>query len=72
MWKWVGVTIVATATLGAIFGYGGLGRYLIDGIAQNDDGQLCVRQAWLMHMCSTGTTDNRTRISTTTTKGESK
>jgi len=34
------VTIVATATLGAIFGYGGLGRYLIDGIAQNDDGQL--------------------------------
>ena len=34
------VTIVATATLGAIFGYGGLGRYLVDGIAQNDDGQL--------------------------------
>jgi osmoprotectant transport system permease protein len=34
------VTIVATATLGAIFGYGGLGRYLIDGVAQNDDGQL--------------------------------
>jgi osmoprotectant transport system permease protein len=34
------VTIVATATLGAIFGYGGLGRYLIDGIAQNDDGML--------------------------------
>jgi osmoprotectant transport system permease protein len=34
------ITIVATATLGAIFGYGGLGRYLVDGIAQNDDGQL--------------------------------
>lgn len=34
------VTIVATANLGAIFGYGGLGRYLVDGIAQNDDGQL--------------------------------
>ena len=34
------VAIVATATLGAIFGFGGLGRYLVDGIAQNDDGQL--------------------------------
>ena len=34
------VTVVATATLGAYFGYGGLGRYLVDGIAQNDDGQL--------------------------------
>jgi osmoprotectant transport system permease protein len=34
------VTIVATANLGAIFGYGGLGRYLVDGIAQQDDGQL--------------------------------
>ena len=34
------VTIVATATLGAIFGYGGLGRYLVDGIAQNNDGKL--------------------------------
>ena len=34
------VTIVATANLGAIFGYGGLGRYLVDGIAQQDDGHL--------------------------------
>jgi osmoprotectant transport system permease protein len=34
------VTIVATANLGAIFGYGGLGRYLVDGVAQHDDGQL--------------------------------
>ena len=34
------VQVVATATLGAIFGFGGLGRYLVDGIAQNDDGQL--------------------------------
>ena len=33
------VQIVATATLGAIFGFGGLGRFLVDGIAQNDDGQ---------------------------------
>lgn len=34
------VTVIATATLGAIFGFGGLGRYLVDGIAQNDDGQV--------------------------------
>lgn len=26
--------IIATATLGAIFGFGGLGRYIVDGIAQ--------------------------------------
>jgi osmoprotectant transport system permease protein len=31
------VQVVATATLGAIFGSGGLGRYLVDGVAQNDD-----------------------------------
>ncbi|HEX8941040.1 MAG TPA: ABC transporter permease [Candidatus Limnocylindrales bacterium] len=35
-----GVQVVATATLGAIFGFGGLGRYLVDGIAQQDDGQI--------------------------------
>ncbi len=35
-----GVQIVATATLGAIFGFGGLGRYLVDGYAQRDDGQI--------------------------------
>ncbi len=35
-----GVQVIATATLGAIFGFGGLGRYLVDGVAQNDDGQL--------------------------------
>lgn len=34
------VLIVATATIGAIFGSGGLGRYLVEGIAQNDDGQI--------------------------------
>ena len=28
------VQIIATATLGAIFGFGGLGRYLVDGYAQ--------------------------------------
>jgi osmoprotectant transport system permease protein len=32
--------VIATATLGALFGFGGLGRYLVDGVAQNDDGQL--------------------------------
>ena len=30
--------VVATATLGAIFGGGGLGRYLVEGIAQRNDG----------------------------------
>jgi osmoprotectant transport system permease protein len=34
------VQIVATATLGAIFGFGGLGRYLVDGVAQFDTGQI--------------------------------
>jgi osmoprotectant transport system permease protein len=33
------VQIVATATLGAVFGFGGLGRYLVDGVAQRDQGQ---------------------------------
>jgi osmoprotectant transport system permease protein len=32
--------IVATATLGALFGGGGLGRYLVEGIAQNDNGKI--------------------------------
>jgi osmoprotectant transport system permease protein len=30
------VQVVATATLGAVFGTGGLGRYIIDGIAQRN------------------------------------
>jgi osmoprotectant transport system permease protein len=34
------VQIIATATLGAIFGFGGLGRYLVDGVAQRDIGQV--------------------------------
>jgi osmoprotectant transport system permease protein len=33
------VQIVATATLGAVFGFGGLGRYLVNGVAQHDVGQ---------------------------------
>jgi osmoprotectant transport system permease protein len=32
--------IVATATLGAIFGGAGLGRFLVEGIAQFDDGMI--------------------------------
>jgi osmoprotectant transport system permease protein len=31
------VQVVATATLGAVFGTGGLGRYIIDGIAQRTE-----------------------------------
>ncbi len=34
------VQVIATVTLGALFGFGGLGRFVVDGIAQNDDGQL--------------------------------
>jgi osmoprotectant transport system permease protein len=34
------VQIVATATLGAIFGFGALGRYLVDGISRFDTGQI--------------------------------
>ena len=33
------VQVVATATLGAVFGFGGLGRYLVNGVAQHDVGQ---------------------------------
>ncbi|MDH5372161.1 MAG: ABC transporter permease subunit, partial [Acidimicrobiia bacterium] len=31
------VQVVATATLGAVVGWGGLGRYVIDGFAQGND-----------------------------------
>lgn len=34
------IQVIATATLGAVFGFGGLGRYLVNGIAQNDQGQI--------------------------------
>jgi osmoprotectant transport system permease protein len=34
------VQVIATTTLGAILAFGGLGRYIVDGIATNDDGQL--------------------------------
>jgi osmoprotectant transport system permease protein len=33
------VAVVATATLGAVVGYGGLGRYIIDGFAQGNDAE---------------------------------
>ncbi|MPZ51265.1 MAG: ABC transporter permease subunit [Acidimicrobiia bacterium] len=36
------VQVAATATLGAVVGWGGLGRYLIDGFAQGDDAQIVV------------------------------
>ena len=32
------VQVIATATLGAVFGGGGLGRFLVEGIAQRDTG----------------------------------
>ncbi len=34
------VQVVATATLAALIAGGGLGRYIIDGFAQRDDGML--------------------------------
>ncbi len=34
------VQVVATATLGAVVAFGGLGRYIIDGIARNEDDRL--------------------------------
>ena len=34
------VQVVATATLGAVVAGGGLGRYIVDGFAQQDDGML--------------------------------
>lgn len=34
------VQIVATATLGALYGFGGLGDYVVRGVAQNDDAML--------------------------------
>lgn len=34
------VQVVATATLGAVFGGGGLGRYIIQGFARRDDARL--------------------------------
>jgi len=34
------VQVVATATLGALVAYGGLGRFIVDGFAQHDDVEL--------------------------------
>lgn len=34
------VQVIATATLGAIVGWGGLGRYIIDGFAVRDNGEI--------------------------------
>lgn len=34
------VQVIATATLGAIYGLGALGGFIVEGVAQRDDGQL--------------------------------
>jgi osmoprotectant transport system permease protein len=34
------VQVIATATLGAIVAWGGLGRYIIDGFAVRDNGEI--------------------------------
>jgi osmoprotectant transport system permease protein len=36
------VQVIATATLGALVAWGGLGRFIVDGFAQQDTGQLIV------------------------------
>ncbi len=36
------VQVIATATLGALVAWGGLGRYIVDGFAQQDVGELIV------------------------------
>jgi osmoprotectant transport system permease protein len=36
------VQVIATATLGALVAWGGLGRFIVDGFAQQDQGQLVV------------------------------
>ena len=36
----VAVQVVATATLGAVLGWGGLGRFIVDGFATGDTGML--------------------------------
>jgi osmoprotectant transport system permease protein len=48
------VQVVATATLAAVLGAGGLGRLIIDGIAQHDDAQLFVG-ALLVALLAIGT-----------------
>ena len=48
------VQVVATATLGAVFGTGGLGRYIIDGIAQHKDEEVFAG-AVLVALLSIGT-----------------
>ena len=37
---WRSLQVIATATIGAFLAGGGLGRYIIDGIARRDDGML--------------------------------
>ena len=48
------VTIVATATLGALVASGGLGRYIVDGLARQETGRL-VTGALLVALFSIGT-----------------
>jgi osmoprotectant transport system permease protein len=36
------VQVIATATLGALIAWGGLGRYIVDGFARQDMGRLLV------------------------------
>jgi osmoprotectant transport system permease protein len=65
------VQVVATTTLGAIFALGGLGRYVVDGIAQNDDGMLFggVVLVGLLAMASEGLLAGLQRLASSASAG---
>jgi osmoprotectant transport system permease protein len=75
------IQVVATATLGAVFGFGGLGRYLVDGISQNDTGQimggvvlvalLVVVAELLIALIQRGLTPRGLRLETTASRAQS-
>ncbi len=46
------VQVIATATLGAIFGFGGLGRYLVDGLSQGTSVRQSAEPCWSGRSCS--------------------
>jgi osmoprotectant transport system permease protein len=48
------VQVVATATLGAVVASGGLGRYIVDGFARQEDGRILVG-AFLVALLAVGT-----------------
>jgi osmoprotectant transport system permease protein len=64
------VQVIATTTLGAIFALGGLGRFIVDGIAQNDDGMLFggVVLVGALAMAAEGVLTGLQRLASTTSR----